>query len=222
MRVAASLVLFHPDLEELSVPLAVLSSWSHGPLLVHVNDARDDSVALALRVLLRCAVVTWSTENHGFAGGHNRLLARAFADGADAVVVHNPDLVLESGAVEALAAASSKAGSPCLLGPVLELAHSPSYRGEGRVDSLGMTWTRSSSAKAATVTVNSAVLSSTRRSSSALARCKSFSAVLRAAISRSNSPGVRIVKMLGTTRTRAMTVTHDTMAVNSLRSPASR
>jgi GT2 family glycosyltransferase len=144
VRVAASLVLYHADLEELRVSLAALREWPHGPLLVHLNDASDDVDAHAVRQLLPAATVTWSRENRGFAGGHNALLATAFAAGADAVVVHNPDLVMEPGAVEALVLAAEANTAPCLLGPLLELAEPRSFRGEARIDTEGIVWTRSS------------------------------------------------------------------------------
>lgn len=111
---------------------------------VHVNDDADGSCAAELRGLLPDGVVvSGGAANIGFAGGHNRLLAALFARGADRVVVHNPDLVLEPGAVDALAAAAAELG-PALLGPLLELADPDTLAGTGRIDTAGIRWTRSS------------------------------------------------------------------------------
>lgn len=143
MRVAATVVLYHPDLRELATPLGHLSGWSHGPVLVHVNADPDGVLAQEVQALLPGASVGSSRENLGFSGGQNRLVAQAFAQGVDAVVVHNPDLVLEEQAVPVLVAAARALGAPALLGPLLELADPVTHLGEGTVDSCGIRWTRS-------------------------------------------------------------------------------
>jgi GT2 family glycosyltransferase len=141
MRIAATVLLYRPDLAELGRPLEHLRAWSHGPVLVHVNADPDGRLTREVQALLPGASVSGSRENLGFSGGQNRLVERAFAVGADGVVVHNPDLVLEEGAVPALAAAARALGTPALLGPLLELADPLTYVGEGTVDSCGIRWT---------------------------------------------------------------------------------
>jgi N-acetylglucosaminyl-diphospho-decaprenol L-rhamnosyltransferase len=98
------------------------------------SRAREAHQALAevdLPVVLRS-----DPANPGFAAGHDLLLAEAFAEGAEVVIVHNPDLVLMPGCVQALLAHAHRGA---LLGPVLEL--SEAGLGTGLVDSLGIRWT---------------------------------------------------------------------------------
>ena len=143
MRVAVSVVLWRPSPEDLTTLARSLAAWKHGPVLVHVNED-DGSVVRRIEALLPSAEVTGSRRNDGFAGGHNALLGAAFAAHIDAVVVHNPDLVLEPGAVEAMLAAADATNTPTLVGPALQLATGGTLAGEGLVDSLGIVWTRSS------------------------------------------------------------------------------
>lgn len=141
--VAATVVLYHQRLDALAPSLAGLAGWDHGPVLVHVNDTSpDDPLLGGLRDALPSAEVTWSSANRGFAGGHNALLERAWALGADAAVVHNPDLVLDPGAVELLSQASGRYDGKALLGPALQLADEATLAPEGRIDTVGIVWTR--------------------------------------------------------------------------------
>lgn len=141
MHVAASVVLFHPDLTTLRLTLSALATWPHGAVLVHVNEPTSEVVA-SLRELLPNAITSTSDENLGFSGAHNRLLATAFAGGADAVVVHNPDLILDAGAVAALSTTSARYDGRALLGPALQLA-GRAMAPEGRIDTVGIVWTAS-------------------------------------------------------------------------------
>lgn len=143
MRVAATVVLYRPDLASLSLPLARLLAWSAGPVLVHVNAEDDGEVASAVRSALPQATVTSTSANLGFAGGHNALAEQAFRSGCDAVLVHNPDLVLDAGALAGLEQALASLGRRVLVGPLLELADPRTFEGEARADSLGVRWTRS-------------------------------------------------------------------------------
>jgi GT2 family glycosyltransferase len=69
-------------------------------------------------------------------------MAALFGTGCTAVLVLNPDLVLDIDAVAALDAAAHTVGGPGLLGPVLELAD-PTFGGTGRIDTVGIRWTAS-------------------------------------------------------------------------------
>lgn len=139
MRVAVSVVLFHPDRASLDVPFVHLRGWPLGPVHVLVNED-DGTTSDWARAALPDADVRGSEVNLGFAGGQNSLIAQAFAAGADAVVVHNPDLVLDPNAVAPMLAAAAEHGA--LVGPVLELADPRTTEGEGRADTLGIRWTR--------------------------------------------------------------------------------
>ncbi len=140
MVIAVSVVLFHPDPASLQVTLGRLASWRHGPVLVHVNESTD--VPSWVRALLPAAQITASPDNRGFSGAHNALVAAALSAGADAVLVHNPDLLLPDEAVEGLAEAAERHPG-ALLGPALQLAQWPELQPTGLVDTLGIVWTRS-------------------------------------------------------------------------------
>ncbi len=79
------------------------------------NEAGDDS---SIEVPEGTAVVRLA-DNLGFAGGANEGIARAFADGAQQVVLLNDDVLVEAGCVEALAEAAGATGaaSPRIEGP---------------------------------------------------------------------------------------------------------
>jgi GT2 family glycosyltransferase len=129
----------------------VLAAWAEqspapGRISVLCGEDPDGRVADAVRRLLAetsppvPVTVSSAAENVGFAGGHNQLMAGAFSGGAAAVVVANPDLVPEPGALAALAGATVPAVS--LRGPTLLLACAGTYAPEGTIDSAGIRWTR--------------------------------------------------------------------------------
>jgi GT2 family glycosyltransferase len=117
-----------------------------GRIEVHVNEA--DQVDLErLDADLRAALGTISfavdatSENLGFTGGHNAVLARLFAADCSAVVVLNPDLMLNPTALQELAAAEADLPAASLLGPLLVLADPSTLQETGLIDSLGIRWT---------------------------------------------------------------------------------
>ena len=85
-------------------------------------------------------VVTGSAANRGFSAAHNGNVAEALAAGLDAVLVLNPDIVLEPSTVEELARGAGDA----LGGPVLVLADPLTMRVRGahrqRRDPLDLDW----------------------------------------------------------------------------------
>jgi GT2 family glycosyltransferase len=70
-------------------------------------------------------------------------MAELFEAGSTAVLVLNPDLVLDPAAIEALQDAERIATGPALFGPVLELAEPGTLAGTGRIDTVGIRWTAS-------------------------------------------------------------------------------
>ena len=110
------------------------------------NEDPDGADAAALNRLLAAGhhevpvTLVSQPDNSGFAGGHNRLLAEAFAGGADAAVVVNPDLVPLPGALARLADPALPDDS--LRGPTLLSAVAGTYEPEGTIDSSGIRWTR--------------------------------------------------------------------------------
>jgi GT2 family glycosyltransferase len=145
-----SIVLYRSAIPPLLAGLRALAAQTLPPasIAVHAN-ASTQSELDAVRASIADAAgpvtvhLTSSTDNQGFSGAHNRGLAQLFTDGCTAVVVHNPDLVLEPTALAELHTAEQRVGAPALLGPLLELADAESLAGLGLVDSLGIRWTRS-------------------------------------------------------------------------------
>ena len=127
--------------------MAGLIEQSRPPAFVaiHVNSA-SGPVCDSIRAMLDQLApgfpveITSSPENLGFCRAHNTALRVGFERGASALVVLNPDLVLERDALEALAAADN---GDQLLGPVLELADPETLQPTGRIDTTGIRWTSS-------------------------------------------------------------------------------
>jgi GT2 family glycosyltransferase len=145
--IGVSVVLFASPIPALTATMAGLIAQSGPPAFVaiHVNSASDaicDSVRAMLDQLAPGfpVEITSSPENQGFCRAHNNALRAGFERGASAVVVLNPDLVLDDHALEMLAAADTE---DRLLGPVLELADPETLQPTGRVDTTGIRWTRS-------------------------------------------------------------------------------
>lgn len=140
---AVSIVAYHSRPDHIATGVRAVIDQGVPPRLVrvHVNDDCDGSARVQLQAALPSGVVvTGSVHNLGFAGAHNAAVAELFETDADAVVVHNPDLVLEAGALDALESAQRELGA-ALLGPVLELADEETLAGIGRIDTAGTRWT---------------------------------------------------------------------------------
>lgn len=143
-----SVVLYRSPRAAMLATMAALAAQTVPPdsVLVHVNEADaadlDDLRSDIAQALGHVSfAVEASSENLGFTGGHNRLLAQLFAAGCSAAVVLNPDLVLDPAALQALDAAASDLGGCVLLGPILELADPVTREGTGRIDTVGIRWT---------------------------------------------------------------------------------
>ena len=143
---AVSLVLYHSSPDVLRLVLGALEALARQPVEVriHVNDDGDDFAArLATDPTLSAWLasvlrVTASAANLGFSGAHNANLAASFAAGSDAVLVLNPDVILEPSTVARLAEA---ADGKALAGPLLTLADPVTLAPEHRIDSAGIRWT---------------------------------------------------------------------------------
>jgi len=86
--------------------------------LVVVDNASEDGSAALVSQLLPDATLIQSADNTGFAGGNNRAVREALAQGADYVLLINNDTRLEPGLVDALVA---EAGPRTLVAPLVFL-----------------------------------------------------------------------------------------------------
>ena len=148
-RVGVSIVGFHTALELLVRAVTALAGQTEPPsvVLVHLNEDGEQGARFVEQALREVAgdlvlEVGWSAENLGFCLAHNRLVARALASGCTAVVVHNPDLALDSDALAHLVRAVGEHGTRALYGPLLELIDPVSHAPEGLIDTAGIRWTR--------------------------------------------------------------------------------
>lgn len=142
-----SIVLYRSPVESVVATVAGLAdqTWPPARIAIHVNSADADS-ATTVRdavapVLGSIPVdVTTSPANDGFAAAHNHALRGLFDAGCTAVVVLNPDLVLDPAALAALVAAEAELPTPALLGPLLELADPSTLQPSGLIDTVGIRW----------------------------------------------------------------------------------
>jgi GT2 family glycosyltransferase len=149
MRLDVSLVLFGGDLSLARHGLdslkgqAVHSVWllasGCDEVIAHQVDEFRDSVPFDVNLLVRA-------DNLGFALGHNFLAEAAFTDGAEALFVMNPDLVISPGGLqELLSHATRHHWTRSVHGPQLRLVKREEL-GESagsRVDSNGVRWSAS-------------------------------------------------------------------------------
>jgi GT2 family glycosyltransferase len=143
--VAVSIVVYRSSLEHLNWACRALAAQTRRPevVAVHINSASPaltNDVTALLTALDLPSTLTSSPENQGFSAAHNAALQTAFASGQDAVVVHNPDLMLAPNAVAEMAAAGGRL-PVALLGPALELADPDSMAATGLADTVGIRWT---------------------------------------------------------------------------------
>src|SRR5665647_205948 len=93
MRTDLSLVLFRPDWDALRYTLQTMQSNLSAIAKLRILHSAPTSGAIELlnqlliaEGLSQCCVVTTRSDNLGFAGGHNLLLAQAFAEAAEGVI----------------------------------------------------------------------------------------------------------------------------------------
>ncbi|MDX6285411.1 MAG: hypothetical protein QOG53_896 [Frankiales bacterium] len=146
--VHVTLVLWRPDWPTVEWTLRSLADQTAAlELHVLVNEDPGGADARRMRELTQqsgvpCHSVTSTGENRGFAGGHNALLAEVFAAGAATAVVLNPDVSLTPDALENLVGFEPASSQAWIAGPLLELANATTLQGEQRIDTAGITWTR--------------------------------------------------------------------------------
>lgn len=146
---SVTIVLFRPNPDDFRRTVETLVDNAEALSSVHIlvsGTLAEYSAIKSLTAVLARATSCFLLhrfDNLGFASGHNLLLDEAFSNGADAAVVLNPDVVLESGALKELAAVSKLHGQrPLLFGPTLRRTAvdgpaSPTF------DSAGIGWTLS-------------------------------------------------------------------------------
>lgn len=139
MRVAAALVHYR-GLDDTRACLESLRVQSRPPERVWVVDqASDPGAPAAIRAAFPEATVLENAGNTGFAAGANRAAAAALADGADAVLLVNPDAVCDPGMVAALADAAGADPRLGACGPLVVRADDPGtvWSAGGEVDRWG-------------------------------------------------------------------------------------
>jgi GT2 family glycosyltransferase len=146
--IGVSIVLFRSPLDQVAATLRALAAQTQPPavVIVHANETADGQ-AEQMRARLGPPLgalplqLTTSEANLGFSGAHNRCLESLFTAGCDAVLVLNPDLVLDPRALAELSRAAEELEPAVLLGPVLELADPVTQEPTGRIDTVGIRWT---------------------------------------------------------------------------------
>ena len=143
-----TIVLFRPKSEEFrnAVDSLLLNADSVRAVHILVSGTKSEYSGVKLLVSslkgsIECFVYH-RFDNLGFASGHNFLIDSAFRSGASFVLVMNPDVILQPGAIELLTKSARSYTRPVLLGPTLRRA---SEQGELTefFDSAGISWTRS-------------------------------------------------------------------------------
>lgn len=143
MRPDVSIVLYRPSTEEV---YAIASLWTSlrdeirtVRLLISAAQWETLPESLLLRMSDPLFDVIERSDNIGFASGHNLLLKRAFAHGADSVIVANPDIQIEPDAITSLSVRAAQSGRNALYAPLLERLGEDFTR-TGLTDSEGIRW----------------------------------------------------------------------------------
>lgn len=145
---SVTIVLFRPRPNDFMKTVESLLANAKDVISVHilVSGTRQEFSAIAsltaeLSRATKC-FVHHRFDNLGFASGHNFLLEQAFQFGAEAVLVLNPDIVLQPGSLKRLSAATELQHKPTLLGPTLNRATDDGLPTD-TFDSAGIDWTSS-------------------------------------------------------------------------------
>jgi GT2 family glycosyltransferase len=143
-----SIVLYRPDINELEDTLNSLSQikgeFSSLRVLISgtAGQAKDVIGGIAAAGLSDIAIVQHRHDNLGFSSGHNLLMREAFAAGASAVLVLNPDVSIAPFALSDLRKSVAAHGQMHLFGPTLK-RREPQREQEELFDSAGIGWTAS-------------------------------------------------------------------------------
>lgn len=147
VRVGASVVLWQTPPRDMTALCRSLTAQTTpiDRLAVYVNEEPDDAVVDAVHAVTAGTPfpvsVTVSRVNEGYAGGHNRNSAALFDAGCDAVLVLNPDVLLDPACVRELVPTGRDPHE--LRGPLMVRIAAESLTADGTVDSAGIGWTRS-------------------------------------------------------------------------------
>lgn len=143
-----SVVLYRPDIRELEDTLNSLSQvraeFSSLRILISgtAGQAMDVTEGIAAAGLSDIAIVQHRHDNLGFSSGHNLLMREAFAAGATAVLVLNPDVSIAPLGLTELCRSVTAYGEMHLFGPTLK-RREPQREQEELFDSAGIGWTSS-------------------------------------------------------------------------------
>lgn len=143
MRTHVTIVLYNPTSSEAE---QVSSHWTRLRSeieRVHILCSGDSAAHVVARHFFADEIFTLTLryDNLGFASGHNFLISKAYDAGAEHVLVANPDLYIEVGAISSLSDHVARVSDANLVGPVLERLDEDWHR-TGLADSLGIRWDR--------------------------------------------------------------------------------
>lgn len=148
MSIAVSLVLYQSDPQLLVATLRSLTlqdDVAHLYVLLNDEDRAERETARAAvdANYGRSFTAHHAGSNIGFAAGHNLLLAAAFRDGHDYVLIVNPDIEICPGALLQLKDVSGRYGDEALVSGVLLLGtRGANGAAEVVIDSRGIVWDR--------------------------------------------------------------------------------
>ncbi|AMY23429.1 glycosyltransferase family 2 protein [Rhodococcoides fascians] len=150
MKVDISVVLYRPRWDELKVAVSHLAKCSDEIKTVHFLLSGGQAEYDQLRAMMfefgspLSYAIHHRFDNLGFAGGHNFLMSKIFSKGAENVLLFNPDLMIEPGAltefISSIGRHSDSANGLYLYGPTLKSNSNPERQ---IVDSAGIFWTSS-------------------------------------------------------------------------------
>jgi GT2 family glycosyltransferase len=142
-----SIVLFRPSKHDITPTFESLrasrTDFRKLRILVSGTNAEMRHVSELLNELdlSSQSVVIHRLDNLGFASGHNLILRAAFKEGADSVLVLNPDTFINEGALPRLLASVSLDARLALYGPSLKRIDTDDVDGGIRADTMGIKWT---------------------------------------------------------------------------------
>lgn len=148
MSYDVTMVLYRPHWELVERTLLGVAAQNLPPrkvwLLLSCAGPNDDAAMQKLVEIFPLVIsVVRRADNLGFAGGHNYLADMAVADGADALLVLNPDLWLTPNAMRDLTASVASVGEDrfAIHGPTVALSTRDDSEVRVGIDSEGIYWT---------------------------------------------------------------------------------
>ena len=108
------------------------STNENNQVIVADNASEDNSLQLIKAVLPRIKIIQ-NNENLGYAGGNNVGIKDALGNGADYILILNPDVLVKKGTIKQLLAAA-KATSAGIVGPKILTPNGKIWSGGGVID----------------------------------------------------------------------------------------